>query len=159
MLEHPFRFSSPIELLDFGKMAYAVVYLPESITNRLPSGIQGRIRVDGVLDNFVFNGALQPASGGERYILLSKRVLRSIGREVGDTIAVAFSIADPNAVQVPIELQHALQANELAGRVWQALTSGKRRGYAHRVSIAKKASTKAKRIEELMDELLIQRAQ
>ncbi|WP_372897611.1 tRNA-binding protein, partial [Stieleria sp.] len=57
---------------------------------------------------------------------------------------------DPEAVVVPTELQFALEANEAAMSVWESWTAGKRRAQCLRVSTAKRAETRERRVDEVI---------
>ena len=153
MTEHPYEFQAPVELLDFGRFAYSVVYLPEELCQRLPLDESPRLRIEGDVCGFGIQAAIQPTSAGERYLMLSKRVLKGAQLDVGDQAIVRFSIADQDAVDVPIALQHALEANEVAAAAWSRLTPGKRRGLVVPIHNAKTEPTRHKRIEELIDRL------
>ena len=151
---HRFLFQAPIELLDFGRMAYSVIYVPEELKGKLPKVKGGRLRIQGSIEDEAFHGAIQPAGGGELYIHLSKQKLKRIGREVGSQVTVAFDVADHDAVDVPEELELALERRHKAKAAWEALTPGKRRGLAYRVAIAKRPATRARRIEEPLEDLV-----
>ena len=43
---------------------------------------------------------------------------------------------------MPRELELALNADDRASRIWQVITAGKKRGFAHRVASAKRPSTR-----------------
>lgn len=150
---YEYGFDATMSEYDFGRMAYTIVYLPASTKRRLPLAEYPRLRIDGEINGVRFRGAVQPAGDGQYYLLLSKAFLKSAGLALGDRTLVAFDIADQEAVDVPVELEFALEANETAAAVWNRITAGKRRGLAHRVSSAKRVSTREARVEEVIDEL------
>jgi len=60
--------------------------------------------------------------------------------------------ADPNIVETPDDVVLALrQADRTAD--WDALTAGKKRGMLHGITTAKRAETRQKRINALLEEL------
>jgi uncharacterized protein YdeI (YjbR/CyaY-like superfamily) len=59
-------------------------------------------------------------------------------------------VADQHAVTVPDELAAALRHERAAARAWEALTPGKRRGFAHRVAAAKATETRRRRVDEVL---------
>ncbi|MEM9161646.1 MAG: YdeI/OmpD-associated family protein [Cyanobacteria bacterium P01_F01_bin.4] len=147
------EFEAQIEYHDFGRMGYTVVYLPESLRAELPFDQYPRLRVDAEVAEYPIDGAFQPGQG-KYYLILSKRLLKQAGLALGDTVNVNFRIADQDAVDVPDELRIALQSNQTAQDGWDALTPGKRRGLAHRVSSARTAATRKKRVAEVISTLL-----
>lgn len=144
-------FSAAVEELDFGRMVYAVVYVPELVRRRLAAGT--RARVIGTVGGVRFRGGVLPAGGGRQYLLLSKKFLKSAGLAVGDTTTVRLRLDDPDAVELVPEFERALSTNPTASRVWERMTPGARRGFAHRVASAKQATTRRARIEECIDAL------
>lgn len=155
-MSKPFQFDAIVSVLDFGRMSYSVLYAPPEIVRELSLADNPRLRIDGFVADQRFKGAFQPAGENQYYLILSKRFLKSAGLSPGDTATALFTIADPDAVDVPLELQHALQANPDAAAKWDALTPGKRRGLAYRVASAKREKTKSRRVEEVLEELLEQ---
>jgi len=149
MSEYPYHFEAEVELLDFGNMAYSVVYVPSRLKKQLPLKEHPRLRIDGEVNGIRINAAFQP-SGSGWYLMLSKKFRQICGLQVGQVATVHFDIADQNAVSVPGDLQFALDADESAARAWEALTAGKRRGLAYRVDSAKMVETRERRIEEVL---------
>ncbi len=144
-------FSAKVTEMDFGRMVYAVVYLPAAVRQGLTTG--SRARVIGTVGGAPFRGGVLPAGGGRQYLLLSKKFLKSAGLAVGHTAAVRVRLDDPDAVELVPEFERSLDAHPTASRVWRRLTPGARRGFAHRVASARQAVTRRARIEECIDAL------
>jgi len=83
--------------------------------------------------------------------VLPKKMMKKCGLKIGSDVLVMFRIADQNAVDVPSELERALAANATAKQAWDELTPGKKRGYAYRVSSAKRMETRENRVDEVID--------
>ena len=147
------EFEAEIEYHDFGRMGYTVVYLPDNIRVQMPFEQYPRLRVDAEVEEQPIDGAFQPGQG-KYYLILSRRLLKQIGAVVGDTVSVNFRIADQDAVNIPDELRIALAQDQTAQAMWDKLTSGKRRGFAHRVSSARTAVTRSKRVAEVLSSLV-----
>ena len=130
----------------------ALIYLPAALTEELPFDKHPRLRIEAEIGEYPLDCAIQPHDG-RRYIMLSKRTLRESGHTVGDTVDVRFRIADQDAVNVPEELEQALESDTKATEMWDLLTPGKKRGFAHRVSSAKRSSTRRKRAADIIDEI------
>lgn len=145
------KFRAPIEMLDFGRFCYRVIYVPDSVAGDLRLADHPRLRVDARIARLPLNAALQP-SGGRWYVLLSRRFLREAGAKVGDEVEVTFTVAaDQAAVEVPAALAQALRRRADARALWEALTPGRRRGLAHRVAQAKRAETVERRVIEVLE--------
>lgn len=144
-------FLAKVSKLDFGRMAYAVVYVPAVVLRRFGGGT--RLRVVGTVAALPFRGGIIPAGGGRHYLLLSKKFLKSARLAIGDSTEVCISLDDADAVELVPEFERVLNSNATAFRVWQRLTPGARRGFSHRVSSAKRAVTRQARIEECIDTL------
>lgn len=150
LAEYPFELFTTIKKRNFGRVVYTVAYLPKELQERLPLDKFPRLRIDGEISGHRFNGALHP-SGGKWYVLLPKKMMKKCGLKLGGDVLVMFRIADQNAVDVPSELQRALAANATAKEAWEKLTAGKKRGYAYRVSSAKRMETRENRVDEVID--------
>ncbi|MEL6750938.1 MAG: YdeI/OmpD-associated family protein, partial [Pseudomonadota bacterium] len=100
-------------------------------------------------------GAFQPAGVGYKYIMISPKLMKDAGLNIGDVVEMRFRVADQNAVDVPPELLEALAANDAAQTVWDTLTVGKKRGFSFLVETAKQRATKSKRCAQILEELAI----
>jgi hypothetical protein len=107
---HPF--SARLTELDFGRMVYHVVFIPDSVRRKLSTA--PRARVIGTVNGVPFRGGVLPAGGGRHYLLLSKRFLKSSGGSVGDLMKVCLSLDDPDGVVLLPEFERALNANPTA---------------------------------------------
>ncbi|MEM6690391.1 MAG: YdeI/OmpD-associated family protein, partial [Planctomycetota bacterium] len=124
-----------------------------ALMKRLAHEAKPRLRIDGVVGGQPFHGAFQPTGEGRYYLIVSKKFRKAVGLEIGDRTEVSFSIADQNAVDVPRELQFALEADEALNQIWIHLTPGRRRGLAYRVASAKRSETRENRVDEVLETL------
>lgn len=147
-----FTFESEVTTHDVGGFDYTVVYLPEALLKSLPLKQYPRLRVEATVSGVHTEAALQPCRGSW-YLMVPKRIQKAASIGIGDLAHVKFVIADQDFVDVPIELLHVIESRSAVLKVWESLTPGKRRGYAHRVSSAKREETKYRRIEEIVEEL------
>ena len=67
---------------------------------------------------------------------------------------IEFEIVPAERVNVPVELERALELNPRAAGLWSELPPGRRRGFAHRVASAMRAETRTRRVEEVLDALV-----
>lgn len=149
-----YAFTAKVQSLDFGKMAYHVVYLPVKIRDLLPLDKSPRLRTVGFVNGQPFQLALMPTSGRKWYLLLSLKYLKKCGAKLGDHVDVEFTLDDPDAVDVPPELRHAVDTNGRATQIWEQMTPGKKRGLAYRVASAKRPETRQRRVEAVLEEIL-----
>ncbi|MEL7337508.1 MAG: YdeI/OmpD-associated family protein, partial [Planctomycetota bacterium] len=108
-----------------------------------------RLRVDGEIQGVPFQGALMPVRG-RWYLMVSKRLQRECRVTLGDVVNVQFDVANQDALDVPRELLFALEADDAAMRIWDGWTIGKRRGWCHRVDVAKRVETRERRVDEVL---------
>lgn len=147
-----FTFESTITTHDVGGFDYTVVYVPEELLLKLPLKKYPRLRVEASICGVRTEAALQPCRG-TWYLMVPKRIQKAASVGIGDQAYVQFVIADQEHVNVPIELMHVIESRKAVLKVWESLTPGKKRGYAHRVNSAKRDATKYRRIEEIVEEL------
>ncbi|MEM9413469.1 MAG: YdeI/OmpD-associated family protein, partial [Planctomycetota bacterium] len=113
-----------------------------------------RLRITGSIAGIPYEGAFQPTKDKSYYLILSKKFCQSGRISLGDNVLVQFEIADQDAVNVPPPLQHAINANDRARKIWESISAGKKRGFAYRVASAKRAETIENRIEEVLTALI-----
>ena len=135
-----------------GKYTFTIVKVPAKAQKELPLDQYPRLRIRGEVNGHPFEGALQP-SGGRWSLMLSKQRMKEFGVSVGDRVTIGFEIADQDAVDVPLELQQALEEDSESAKIWDNLTPGKRRGFAYRVSSAKQPATRSRRVAEVLEAL------
>lgn len=153
MSDYPFRFEAKVKLLQFENFSLSVAVLPKKLESKLPLKQLPRLRITGEINGIRFEGALQPTKQGW-YLMVSRRLLKICGSAVGEKVTVDFDIADQDAVEIPDELRFALDADDEAASRWNALTPGKRRGFAYRIASAKRPETRERRVEEMIQLLM-----
>ncbi len=153
MRHFDYQFVGRIEMLDFGRMIYKVIWLPVEIEARLPFSKYPRLRIDAMIAGVFINCAFQIGKG-RRYLILSSDFIKQAGVDVPQYVTVSFSIADQSAVDIPLELELALRKDRRAEKLWSKLSPGKQRGYAYRIASAKRQETIEKRIEEVLEDII-----
>ena len=150
---YPHSFEAEVVHHNVGSYVYTVVFLEPDLVKALPLAKHPRLRFEGELNDVPFEAAWQPVRG-RWFVMLSKTLLKEACVGLGDTVRLRFLVANQDYVEVPPELSLALSENVAAAEVWESLSAGKRRGFAHRVLSAKTAPTKAKRVAEVLAGLL-----
>ncbi|MEM1057699.1 MAG: YdeI/OmpD-associated family protein [Verrucomicrobiota bacterium] len=124
--------------------------MPPHFEQELPFDRYPRLRIEGEIAEVPVRGAWMPVGDGRRYFIVSPEVKKQTGFDVGDTVEMFFRMDDQDFVDVPTNLQRALNANKTSAQLWNQLTPGKKRMFAFHVLSAKTAPTEAKRIAEAM---------
>ena len=140
------RFETTIRRHAVGSYHYTVVYLPDDIARTMPFAEHPRLRIEADVSGVPVKGAWQPAKG-VWYLMLPKAGLKAVGLAIGDEVDVAFRVIAQDDVDVPEELAAALAKSAKRRKAWEAHTAGTRRGLAHFVESAKRAATRAARLE------------
>ncbi|MEM7242864.1 MAG: YdeI/OmpD-associated family protein [Pseudomonadota bacterium] len=146
----PYRFEAEITAHNVGsdKYDYTVIWVPDEIVKCLPFDQSPRLRIIAEIDTAPLKAALMPVRGSY-YILLSKKLLKTLKKLRGDTVLAAFRLDDPNAVDVPAYLETALSYDPDMKVLWDQQTPGKQRALAHMVATAKTDATREKRVSHV----------
>lgn len=153
MSDFAYEFETEIQAIDSGSAVFGMIYFPQEIVDALPDAPKARFRVDAEVGGYTFEAAVSKA-GGVWQMMFSKRLQKLCGVQLGDRVLVQFDVADPERVDVPIELRHMLDANATALAVWDGWTAGKRRGWSYQIASAKRPETREKRAFDVIDLLL-----
>jgi hypothetical protein len=116
-------------------------------------GKASRIPVNAMIDGLTFRTTLLPGSDGH-YIVINDTMREATGKGVGDSVTVELDVDDrPREVTVPVDIQQALHKDKKAMELYLALAYSHRKRYIEWVEGAKKAETRARRVERLINEL------
>ena len=143
-------FDGVIEPMEWGKNTYTILRIPDVVMAALPAETR---RIEGEFGDFPINLALTKAPVIEgTFVYTGKAFLAESGLEVGEAFEARIRYVDPDLVETPEDVAAALR---LAGRAadWNKLTPGNQRGRLHAVNTAKRADTRARRIQNLISEL------
>ncbi|MEL6921543.1 MAG: YdeI/OmpD-associated family protein [Pseudomonadota bacterium] len=149
---YPHMFNAPLEAM-YGDSGYIGLVVPEDYKPRLPFDTSPRIRVKGEMNGNYVEGAFVPLAG-KHYIMVSKRLRKLIGAEVGDIVNFCFEIADPNEVRTPPELAEVFAEDTEMAERWETWPKGKRRSLFYKFEKAKTVATKQRYVEQTLEELL-----
>jgi hypothetical protein len=153
MRSYQYQFEAPIERIKYGRMFYGGVFLPDTILSALPQARERGFRLVGEVGGLFSEFGLM-AFKTCRYIVLSNSFLAQAKLKTGDIVVFRFSPVNPDYVEVPVELEQALDSNHNARRVWGNLTSGKKREYSYRVASAAQEATRLRRAYQLIESLM-----
>lgn len=147
---HPFDFHATVGRMDYGPYFYHAIWLPAAVVSDLPLDRHPRLRITGEIAGRPWDGAVNPGGNGEHFLILGKAFLKAAELAEGDAVRVAFRLGDQEAVDMPTDLSDALDDDPAARAIWDSLTPGTRRGFAHRVATAKRPETRAARVAEVL---------
>ncbi|MGR3433415.1 MAG: YdeI/OmpD-associated family protein [Shimia sp.] len=145
---YPFAFEGVVDR--YAPMGYTCIFVPPDVIASLPVSPSSRPRLVGEIGGRPFKAGLHPTSDGRAYLIFNKQMQKALGAGIGAHVQVAFRLDDPDAVDVPGLLAQALADQDWASEVWEGLTPGTRRGFAHRVASAKTEPTRRKRVAEVL---------
>lgn len=120
--------------------------VPEEVVERLGGG--GHPKVSVTVSGFTFRTSI--ARMGGRYLLgVSAERRARAGIEAGQVLDVDVELdTAPRVIEVPDDLAAALAADAQAKTFWDTLSYSKQSWHVHQVTSAKKAETRAARVEK-----------
>lgn len=136
------RFEAPIVE---ARQGGAFVLVPPEIVAAL--GGKGRIPVRATFDGIPYQGSVA-SMGGAKVLGLLKSIRAELGKGPGDVVAVTLELDDEErTIAVPDDLRAALEAAGLAD-TFGALSYTHQREYVTWIDEAKRADTRARRVEQ-----------
>lgn len=148
-MEFTFSFHTQLEWLE--KRAHTGLYLPEEIVAVLP---KGRLRAQGLLNGVTpFNLAVQNERPGAKFFMVGGALRREAKIKQGDMVWVQFSWADTEYLEIPEEFQAALEQDDEARTLFEAFSTGKKRGLMNYITSVKNVDSRIKRSLELLHKI------
>lgn len=127
--------------------AWVFLVLPKDASDKLPR--RGRTSVEGTLNGYPFKATLDPDGQLSHWLKVSKELRETAGVNVGDTVTVQITPADPEPEpKIPDDLQEALAASPAAKAVWDDTTTIARLDWIHWIESAKQAKTRKSRVDD-----------
>lgn len=118
-------------------------------------GSKGQIRVRGTLNGVPFRSTLLPNGASGHYLVVGKDLREQAQVDRGDTVTVSLELDDaPRAVELHPDLAAALAANPPAKQRFDRMPYSYQKRVNDHIVEAKKAETRARRIEKTLRELL-----
>jgi hypothetical protein len=132
--------------------SWTLLQLPKSASAKLPS--RGMTMVEGTIDDFHFQVALEPDGKGSHWLELDKAMCQAVGAQAGDTVSVIISpLKEWPEPRVPADLQEALSAAPQAHALWTEITPAARWDWIRWIRSTKQAETRRRRIEVALSKL------
>ncbi|MGN6111580.1 MAG: YdeI/OmpD-associated family protein [Luteimonas sp.] len=126
--------------------------LPADASRQLPT--RAMVSVEGTLGDAPFEATLEPDGQGSHWLKVPGKLREAAGADAGDTVAVAITPSETQLEpEVPRDLRDALKAHPGAKATWDATTTVARRDWVAWMTSGKKAETRDKRLNAMMDML------
>ena len=128
------------------------IEVPATILEQLGGGKKPQVVV--TLNNYVYRSAV--AKMADKFLIsLSAENRKNAGLKGGDEVEVTLILdTAPRTVEVPEELQKALDENKTAKEAFEKLAPSKKKAMVISISEAKSEETKVRRIEKAIESLL-----
>lgn len=116
-------------------------------------GTRAQVKVCGTIDGYSYRGSI--ANMGEGHCMVVKKEIRqAIGKGAGDPVNVVMEIdTEPRVVSVPDDFQQALTAHPQAQVNFDSSSYTHKKEYVEWIEGAKKAETRANRIQKAIEQL------
>jgi len=138
------QFTAPII---FGDGGGAWVEVPAKIIEAF--GAKGRVPVKATIDGEPYRGSLMKMGRDCHQLGVLKAVRAKIGKGESDKVRVVLERdTEERTVDVPADLQKALNKNKAAKTIFEKFAYSHRKEYVRWIEDAKKAETRAARIEK-----------
>ena len=129
------------------KTASWTLTLPKNASAKLPS--RGMTMVEGTINGFRFQAALEPDGKGSHWFRVDKTMLEAAKADAGDTITLVIEpTKEWSEPEVPEDLKKALSATPQAYTSWKDITPMARWDWIRWIRSTKNPETRKLRIEK-----------
>lgn len=130
--------------------AMASVDIPDDVAEALGGK---RVAVVVTANGFTFR-TTTAVMGGRLMVGFNTANRKAAGVEAGVPVAITLENDDaPRVIEPPDELKKAFRSHKVAKQTWDALSYSHQREYADWITSAKKAETRATRVEKAVERL------
>lgn len=136
-----------------GPATWSFLRLPQEASDLLPA--RAMVSVEGTFDGTPFAATLEPDGAGGHWLRVKPELQARVKAKVGDTVQleIAPALVEPEP-EVPPFIQATLDAaTPKARQTWAAITAMARRDWIFWIESAKKAETRAKRLDVALSKL------
>jgi hypothetical protein len=117
-------------------------------------GSRARVPVRCSINGFEFRSSIFPIGDGRHYMVVNKKTREGAHVRGGEMITLLMERDDePRTIDAPADFEKALRKNKEARAVWEKLSYTHRKEYVEAIEEAKKAETRARRIEKAVEQL------
>ena len=113
-----------------------------------------RVKVKATIDGEPYRGSLVRMGTPDHMLLVLKDIREKIGKTFGDEISIELEEdLEPRKVEIPTDLQQALDANPNEGAYFNGLAYSHRKEYVWWINEAKRDQTRQERIRRTIEML------
>ena len=117
-------------------------------------GTNGPVRIKSWIDGFFREGSLIPMGTGEHGIYIRKEIRDAIGKQEGDEVEVILEQNfEPRKLEIPEDFQWLLDDDTELKTKFEKLSPYNQSAIVTHINEAKRAETRMKRIENLIERI------
>jgi hypothetical protein len=114
-----------------------------------------RVEVKATIEGEPYRGTIVRYGSPHHMLVVLKEIRDKIGKSFGDEVAIELEEdLEPRQVEIPVDLQQALQANPAALAFYNRLSYSHQREFVRWVTEAKREQTRLARIQRTIEMLL-----
>jgi Bacteriocin-protection, YdeI or OmpD-Associated/Domain of unknown function (DUF1905) len=145
-MSHKYQFRATIENAGGGG-AYVIVPLDIEKTFG-----KKRLKIKATIDGEPYRGSLVRMGTPNHMLLILKEIRERIGKTFGDEVEVEFEEdIEPRRVEIPPDLQQALEANPAEQAFFDRLSYSHQREYVLWINEARREQTRKDRIQKTIE--------
>lgn len=127
----------------------AWTYLIIPLDMQTAFGGRGQVRVRGTINGEPYRNAAMPMGDGTHFLVVNKEMRDRIGATVGSVVTVTMERDEGTRdVEVPDDLQAALEAHPDARRAFASVSYSHKKEYVDWIASAKTEATRQRRIAD-----------
>jgi hypothetical protein len=114
-----------------------------------------RLKVKATIDGQPYRGSLMRMGSPSHMLVILKEIRQKIGKSFGDEVTIEIEEdLEPRQVDLPSDLQQALQARPQAQVIFDRLSYTHQKEYVRWISEAKRPETRQKRLQKTLEMLI-----
>jgi hypothetical protein len=108
-----------------------------------------RVKIKASIDGEPYRGTLVRMGAPQHILIVLKEIRQKIGKSVGDEVTIELEEdLEPRVIDVPADLQEALDTNPPAKNYFNSLSYTHQKEYIRWITEAKRDETRLKRIQQ-----------
>ena len=117
-------------------------------------GRRGRVAVRGTVNGVPYRSSIFRMGEAPYFMVVNRRMREEGGLSAGQMVCVVMQRDDePRTIEVPADLQAALDANRAAREAWARLSFTHQREHVESITEAKRPETRTRRIANAVERL------
>ena len=128
------------------------IQVPQYLIDKI--NLKGRIRVNGEINGFKFNLAIQKTKEDLYYFYIGKKLVKDAKLIIDLEYEVSFTLADINELHLPEVLEMLLEQDEAYNAAWNKFSIGLKRSFCVHISGTKNIDSQIKRATDILDKAI-----